>query len=150
VLWCGVLCCARPCWAVLSGVLRSTFASLVREVPRALLARQLLSGAAAPGAWWSGQQAFTASAAAGSIVGWLLGLGDRHMDNLLLDRCGTEPDHCYSLLMPLPAASLPDLLLAGIHGVALCLMTAANAKGKHQRQAGLGQNPLGGALVLML
>ena len=69
-----------------SGVLRSTFASLVRESPRTLLARQLLSGAAEPGGWWSGQHTFTASAAAGSIVGWLLGLGDRHMDNLLLDR----------------------------------------------------------------
>lgn len=72
--------------AVPAGVLHSTFASLVREAPKALLARQLLSGAAEPGSWWSCQQAFTASAAAGSIVGWLLGLGDRHMDNLLLDR----------------------------------------------------------------
>lgn len=69
-----------------AGVLRSTFASLAREAPKALLARQLLSGAAEPGGWWSCQQAFTASAAAGSVVGWLLGLGDRHLDNLLLDR----------------------------------------------------------------
>lgn len=78
--------CAAPCCAASKGVLRSTFASLAREAPKALLARQLLSGAAEPGAWWSCQQAFSASAAAGSIVGWLLGLGDRHMDNLLLDR----------------------------------------------------------------
>jgi phosphatidylinositol kinase/protein kinase (PI-3 family) len=73
------------CYVLLAGVLRSTFLSLQRESPKQLLARQLLSAAATPGAWWSSQQCFAASAAVGSILGWLLGLGDRHLDNLLLD-----------------------------------------------------------------
>eukprot|EP00775_Hariotina_reticulata_P008457 gene8457-8641_t len=68
-----------------AGVLRSTFLSLCRDAPRALLAKQLLTAAADPGAWWSSCQVFTASAAVGSILGWVLGLGDRHLDNLLLD-----------------------------------------------------------------
>lgn len=65
--------------------LRSAFLSLQREAPRHLLSHQLMSGAAHPGSWWTSQQAFTASAAVGSMLGWLLGLGDRHLDNLLLD-----------------------------------------------------------------
>lgn len=60
-----------------AGVLRSTFLSLCRDAPRTLLARQLLTAAATPGAWWNSCQVFTASAAVGSILGWLLGLGDR-------------------------------------------------------------------------
>jgi hypothetical protein len=80
--WCRVRCVRCP-----AGVLRSTFRSLLREAPCALLAQQLRSGAAEPCAWWRAKQTFTASAATGSMVGWLLGLGDRHMDNLLLDRC---------------------------------------------------------------
>lgn len=74
-------------------MLRSTFQSLVREAPRALLARQLQSGAADPAAWWAAQQSLTVSAATGSIIGWLLGLGDRHLDNLLLDRWGRGRKH---------------------------------------------------------
>eukprot|EP00879_Flechtneria_rotunda_P006639 GHRR01006978.1.p1 GENE.GHRR01006978.1~~GHRR01006978.1.p1 ORF type:complete len:1878 (+),score=874.03 GHRR01006978.1:131-5635(+) len=73
----------RSSWP--SAVLRSTLLSLAREAPKNLLARQLLSNAASPAGWWSSLQTFTASAAAGSVVGWLLGLGDRHLDNLLLD-----------------------------------------------------------------
>lgn len=89
-LKCGEAHVVAAAVSVPAGVLRSTFASLLREAPRTLLARQLLSGAAEPGGWWASQQTFTASAAAGSIVGWLLGLGDRHMDNLLLDRWGRQ------------------------------------------------------------
>jgi hypothetical protein len=116
-------------------VLRSTFASLAREAPKALLARQLLSGAAEPGAWWSSQQAFSASAAAGSIVGWLLGLGDRHMDNLLLDRwvgvltaAGSALETCLLCVQELTA--LPDCghLGAGV----LCLTLLS--QGRHLTQ----------------
>lgn len=71
--------------AALPAVLRSTFLSLQRESPKLLLARQLLSSAATPAAWWDSQQCFASSAAVGSVLGWLLGLGDRHLDNLLLD-----------------------------------------------------------------
>jgi PI-3-kinase-related kinase SMG-1 len=75
-------CC---CFTLPAGVLRSTFLTLQRESPKQLLSRQLLTAAATPGAWWSSQQCFAASAAVGSMLGWLLGLGDRHLDNLLLD-----------------------------------------------------------------
>jgi phosphatidylinositol kinase/protein kinase (PI-3 family) len=78
---------------LLAGVLRSTFLSLQRESPKQLLARQLLSAAATPDAWWSSQQCFAASAAVGSVLGWLLGLGDRHLDNLLLDNESGELLH---------------------------------------------------------
>ncbi|WIA38029.1 hypothetical protein OEZ86_001400 [Tetradesmus obliquus] len=73
----------RSSWP--AAVLRSTFTSLQREAPKQLLARQLLSAAATPGTWWASLHCFAASAAVGSMLGWLLGLGDRHLDNLLLD-----------------------------------------------------------------
>ncbi|WIA17720.1 hypothetical protein OEZ85_009237 [Tetradesmus obliquus] len=73
----------RSSWP--AAVLRSTFTSLQREAPKQLLARQLLSAAATPATWWARLHCFAASAAVGSMLGWLLGLGDRHLDNLLLD-----------------------------------------------------------------
>ena len=35
--------------------------------------------------WWLKTQAFARSAAVTSMVGYVIGLGDRHLDNILLD-----------------------------------------------------------------
>jgi PI-3-kinase-related kinase SMG-1 len=74
-------------------VLRSTLLTLTREAPRHLLAREIWASAGSAPAWWARQRRCCASAAAGSVVGWLLGLGDRHLDNILLDRAGGELVH---------------------------------------------------------
>jgi PI-3-kinase-related kinase SMG-1 len=69
-------------------VLRATLQTLCREAPSHLLARELWASAGSAPAWWARSRRLCASAAAGCIVGWLLGLGDRHLDNILLDRSG--------------------------------------------------------------
>eukprot|EP00887_Chlorella_sp_A99_P005628 scaffold1.g5628.t1 len=66
--------------------LRQALAALQRGVRRELLELELLAGAASAAHWWQRQRQFAGSLAAMSMVGWLLGLGDRHLDNLLLHR----------------------------------------------------------------
>ncbi|KAL6760911.1 hypothetical protein V8C86DRAFT_1010253 [Haematococcus lacustris] len=65
--------------------LRKVHASLARDAPAELLTRQLWLGCGSTARWWQRQRAFTASLAASSCMGYLLGLGDRHLDNILLD-----------------------------------------------------------------
>jgi hypothetical protein len=43
--------------------------------------------------WWTAKQAYTASMATASIVGWIVGLGDRHGMNILLDKRTGEIVH---------------------------------------------------------
>ena len=52
-----------------------------------------------PAAWFEARTLFTRSAAAWSMVGHIIGLGDRHAENLLLDvTCGewSPPSTCIS------------------------------------------------------
>ncbi len=70
----------------LTAVLRSVLVSLMREAPRQLLARELWASTGHAGGWWVRQQAYARSAAVGSMLGHMVGLGDRHLDNILLDR----------------------------------------------------------------
>jgi PI-3-kinase-related kinase SMG-1 len=76
-----------------AGVLRATLQALSREAPRHLLARELWASAGSAPAWWARRGRFCSSAAAASVVGWVLGIGDRHLDNLLLDRGSGELVH---------------------------------------------------------
>ncbi|CCD25219.1 DNA-binding protein kinase TEL1 NDAI_0E04020 [Naumovozyma dairenensis CBS 421] len=46
-----------------------------------------------PSAWFRSKQRYSKGAAASSIVGHILGLGDRHLNNILLDRSTGEPIH---------------------------------------------------------
>jgi hypothetical protein len=69
-------------------VLTKVLQQLVREVPAQLLAREVWSGSGSSAAWWRRTQQHARSSAAASAVGYLLGIGDRHLDNILLDlRC---------------------------------------------------------------
>lgn len=43
--------------------------------------------------WWTAKQAYTTSMATASIVGWIVGLGDRHGMNILLDKKTGEVVH---------------------------------------------------------
>lgn len=55
-------------------------------MPRGLVADELWAGASSAGHWWRRAAAFRASAAFSSMAGHLLGLGDRHLDNILMHR----------------------------------------------------------------
>lgn len=40
--------------------------------------------------WFARRLQYTRSAAVGSMVGYVVGLGDRHINNILIDQCA----HC--------------------------------------------------------
>ncbi|XP_054719337.1 serine-protein kinase ATM-like [Uloborus diversus] len=46
-----------------------------------------------PSAWFERRQSYTKSVAASSIVGYILGLGDRHVNNILIDKNTAEVVH---------------------------------------------------------
>ncbi|KAK9822206.1 hypothetical protein WJX81_005370 [Elliptochloris bilobata] len=78
----------RAAWP--AQLLRGVFLGLARDAPRDLVLRELWAAAGSAADAWRRRAAFRQSTAAMSIVGWLLGLGDRHPGNLLLDtRSGT-------------------------------------------------------------
>ncbi|KAK9805272.1 hypothetical protein WJX72_010214 [[Myrmecia] bisecta] len=66
-------------------VLKKVLVELMRETPRQLLAREMWAGSASAAGWWAFQRRYSKSTAVMSMVGYLLGLGDRHLDNILLD-----------------------------------------------------------------
>ncbi|GLC49196.1 hypothetical protein PLESTB_000192700 [Pleodorina starrii] len=66
-------------------LLRSVFASLAAASPAQLLARALWAGGGSAALSWRRQQRYGRSLAVMSCVGHLLGLGDRHPDNILLE-----------------------------------------------------------------
>lgn len=59
----------------------------------AVLHRWFALSFADPTAWFEARVAFARSAAAWSIVGHVIGLGDRHGENILLDRAAGECVH---------------------------------------------------------
>ncbi len=73
--------------------LRSVFASLSAAAPRHVLARALWAGGGGAAASWRRQQRFARSLGVMSGVGHLLGLGDRHLDNVLLEGRGAGVVH---------------------------------------------------------
>ena len=65
-------------------VLLEVFQQLQSETPNTLLARELWGSAPDTRSWWNRQLNFTRSTAVMSMLGYTIGLGDRHLDNLLL------------------------------------------------------------------
>lgn len=67
------------------GVLKKVFLELEREAPKELLERELVLSCATTSEWWHKTSVFARSAAVSSMVGYIIGLGDRHLDNILVD-----------------------------------------------------------------
>jgi len=74
-------------------VLRRVHAELVAETPRDLIAHELWLQSADSHEWWLKTQAFARSCAVMSMLGYAIGLGDRHLDNILLDLTSGELLH---------------------------------------------------------
>lgn len=66
-------------------VLEEVFAGLVEKTPVDLISRELWMRSNDASTWWSVTKRFAKSLAVMSMIGSVLGLGDRHLDNLLVD-----------------------------------------------------------------
>ncbi|KAJ1410449.1 Serine/threonine-protein kinase SMG1 [Sesbania bispinosa] len=66
---------------------------LMKEVPRHLLYQELWCASDGYKAFSSKMKRYSGSVAATSMVGHVLGLGDRHLDNILIDFCGGDIVH---------------------------------------------------------
>ncbi|KAI8926183.1 hypothetical protein BC831DRAFT_426088, partial [Entophlyctis helioformis] len=73
----------RKAWPV--DMLRAVYDELRQETPSDLVARELWSSSQSPTGWLHKSRAFARSAAVMSMVGYVIGLGDRHLDNILVD-----------------------------------------------------------------
>ena len=74
---------SRSTWPL--NALRAVHLDLAAAAPRSMISSELLSGAAGAAHWWSRQNHYSSSTAAMSVLGYLLGLGDRHLDNILFE-----------------------------------------------------------------
>ena len=75
------------------GILRRVLEELIKETPNDLLAKELWCNSATPGNWWKSIQVYSRSTAVMSIIGYVIGLGDRHLDNLLVNLNTGEVAH---------------------------------------------------------
>jgi len=79
-------------WAVSSSrrnwpksVLKSVFLELVSETPSDLLEKEVWASCSGPSEWLDKNISLSRSLAVMSIIGYIIGLGDRHLDNILID-----------------------------------------------------------------
>ena len=49
------------------------------------ICRELWCASAGAGEWWQMVQTYSRSTAVMSMIGYIIGLGDRHLDNVLVD-----------------------------------------------------------------
>ncbi|XP_030567455.1 serine/threonine-protein kinase Smg1 [Drosophila novamexicana] len=66
-------------------VLRQVLAELTQETPADLLARELWCHAGSAAEWRQSVRRYTSSMAVMSVIGYVIGLGDRHLDNVLIN-----------------------------------------------------------------
>lgn len=75
------------------GVLKQVLSELMAETPSDLLAKELWCNAIDASAWWQVVKRYSYSVAVMSIIGYIIGLGDRHLDNVLVDLTSGEVVH---------------------------------------------------------
>ncbi|KAF6775770.1 hypothetical protein AHF37_05400 [Paragonimus kellicotti] len=74
---------ARATWPV--DTLKEVLRILESETPPDLLSREIWASNPSCASWWHASQTYARSAGLMSGLGYLVGLGDRHLDNLLVD-----------------------------------------------------------------
>lgn len=110
-------------------VLRQALEDLMKETPSDLLAKELWCSSTSAAEWWQMTQSYARSTAVMSMIGYIIGLGDRHLDNMLVDFTTGEVVHidynvCFEkgkgLRVPekVPFRMTPNLEMAlGVTGV---------------------------------
>ncbi|GLG95063.1 Serine/threonine-protein kinase Smg1 [Gryllus bimaculatus] len=66
-------------------VLRQVLTELMEETPKDLLAKELWYNSVNASHWWQIIRTYSCSVAVMSMIGYIIGLGDRHLDNILVD-----------------------------------------------------------------
>ncbi|CAK1585847.1 unnamed protein product [Parnassius mnemosyne] len=117
----------RKDWPV--AILKQVLQELTAETPKDLLWRELWCSSVSPEQWWQMTRRYSYSVAVMSIIGYIIGLGDRHLDNVLVDLTSGEVVHidynvCFekgkTLRVPekVPFRMTPNLVTAlGVTGV---------------------------------
>lgn len=82
---------SRKDWPI--DVMKRVFTELQRETPNSLISRDIWSKSSSNADYFKRNQSFSRSVAVMSILGYILGLGDRHLDNILLDSSSSEVIH---------------------------------------------------------
>ncbi|KAL7335617.1 hypothetical protein PS15p_201064 [Mucor circinelloides] len=74
-------------------VLKKVYLELVKETPGDLLQKEIYYSSATATEWFKKSTSFARSLAVTSMIGYIIGLGDRHLDNMLVDFRSGEMIH---------------------------------------------------------
>ncbi|KAG0253543.1 Serine/threonine-protein kinase smg1 [Mortierella polycephala] len=66
-------------------ILLDLYHEMASETPADLLEREIWSSSPTPGEWWRKSVRFARSTAVMSMIGYVIGLGDRHLENILIE-----------------------------------------------------------------
>ncbi|KAG0341867.1 Serine/threonine-protein kinase smg1 [Podila horticola] len=66
-------------------ILLDVYHDMASETPADLLEREIWASSPTPSEWWRKSVMFARSTAVMSMIGYVIGLGDRHLDNILID-----------------------------------------------------------------
>ncbi|VVC40721.1 Hypothetical protein CINCED_3A013789 [Cinara cedri] len=65
--------------------LKDVLITLMNETPKNLLSNELWTQSVDSGSWWQSTSLYATSLAVMSVIGYIIGLGDRHLDNVLVN-----------------------------------------------------------------